>query len=126
MQCQFIKDDQKQCGAQAIKETMYCFSHNPDTQEEKHIAVVRGGTNSRTPRLGLPTIELNNPQQVVHLLADTINQVRSGEIPPNIANTVGYLASHLLKAIEVSNLDQRVEMIESALGERKLATRSRR
>ncbi len=52
-------------------------------------------------------------------MEDTINEVRSGNIPPNIANTVGYLAGHLLKAIEVSSIDKRLEIVESVLIQRK-------
>jgi len=126
MQCQFIKDDGSQFGARAIKETMYCFSHNPDTQHEKHLAVVRGGQARKDIEMNLPAMELKNPHQVVDLLAETINGVRAGEIPPNIANTVGYLAGHMLKAIETANLDLRLEMVESVLIERKMAVRRSR
>lgn len=126
MQCQFIKEDGSQCGAKAIKETMYCFSHNPDTQHQKHLAVVRGGQARKDIEVHLSPIELKTPQQVVVLLADTINQVRAGEVPPNIANTIGYLAGHMLKAIEVANLDQRLELVESVMIERKMAVRRSR
>lgn len=125
MQCTYIKENKTQCGAQAMKKTLFCFSHNPDTQEEKYIATVKGGENSRTVELNLPPVELQTPDHVVALLGETINGVRSGEIPPNIANTVGYLAGHIIKAMEVANLANRLEMVESVLIERKLSTSTR-
>ena len=123
MRCQFIKDDSNQCEAMAIKGATFCFSHNPDTQEAKHIAVVKGGENSKKSVLGLEPVAVQTPKQVVTLLESTINGVRSGEVPPNIANTIGYLAGHMLKAIEVSNLSQRLEVVESVMFERKIAIR---
>jgi len=108
-----------------MKGSDYCFTHNPDTQIEKHLAVVKGGLASKKVKLDLEPLSIKSPQEVGRLLEDTINGVRSGEIPPNIANTIGYLAGHALKALEASNLDQRVEMVESILLERKKAIRRR-
>lgn len=125
MQCQFIKEDGSQCGAMAMKDSTFCFSHNPDTQEEKQLAVQKGGFASKKADLNLIPVDVKTPQQVATLLEDTINRVRSGEVPPNIANTIGYLAGHMLKALEVSNMDERVEMIESILLERKTSIKGR-
>ena len=123
--CKFIKPDGEQCRARAMKGSEYCFTHNPDTQIEKHLAVVKGGLASKRVKLDLKPLSIKSPQEVGKLLEDTINGVRSGEIPPNIANTIGYLAGHALKALEASNLDQRVEIVESILLERKKAIRRR-
>ncbi|MBI2085957.1 hypothetical protein HYT74_01300 [Candidatus Daviesbacteria bacterium] len=126
MQCQYIKEDGEQCGAMSIKEATFCFSHNPETQQDKQLAVTKGGYASKKTVLALVPLEIKTPQQVVDLLESTINSVRSGEIPPNIANTIGYLAGHMLKALEVSDMDQRVEMIESVLFQRKIASKGRK
>jgi hypothetical protein len=123
MQCTYLKSDGSACNANAMKDSQFCFSHNPDTQTEKHIATVKGGENSRSIELNLSPVTLQKPEHVVALLGDTINGVRSGEIPPNVANTVGYLAGHLLKAMEISNLAGRLELVESVLIERKLTAR---
>ena len=123
--CIFIKPDGERCQAKAMKESDYCFTHNPDTQIEKHLAVVKGGLASKKVKLDLEPLSIKTPQEVGKLLEDTINGVRSGEIPPNIANTIGYLAGHALKALEASNLDQRVEMVESILLQRKKSVRRR-
>jgi len=123
--CKHIKPDGAQCQAKAMKGSDYCFTHNPDTQIEKHLAVVKGGLASKKVKLDLEPLSIKTPQEVGKLLEDTINGVRSGEIPPNIANTIGYLAGHALKALEASNLDQRVEMVESILLQRKKSVRRR-
>ncbi|OGM56873.1 hypothetical protein A3A50_03945 [Candidatus Woesebacteria bacterium RIFCSPLOWO2_01_FULL_38_20] len=103
-----------------MKDADYCFSHNPDTQVEKHLAVVKGGLNSKKVNLDLGPLSIKDPQEVATLLEDTINGVRSGEIPPNIANTIGYLAGHALKAIELAKYAGKIESVERVLMERKI------
>jgi len=118
--CKYIKDNGEQCNATPMKDADYCFSHNPDTQLEKKLAVVKGGLNSRKVNLDLKPLSIKNPQEVASLLEDTINGVRSGEIPPNIANTIGYLAGHALKAIELAKYADKIESVERILMERKI------
>lgn len=98
----------------------FCFSHNPDTKIEKHLAVVKGGLNSRKVNLSLDPLSIKDPKEVATLLESTINGVRSGEIPPNIANTIGYLAGHALKAIELARYGDKIESVERILMERKI------
>jgi len=119
MQCTYIKENGIRCDAQAMKEAPFCFSHNPDTKEEKHLAVVRGGENSRRIDIRLPPMELRSPKDVILLVSDTINGVRSGELPPNVANTIGFLSGHLLKAMEISDIEVRLSALEVAIGGKK-------
>ncbi|MGO9604170.1 MAG: hypothetical protein ACLQAT_12355 [Candidatus Binataceae bacterium] len=62
-----------------------------------------------------PYAKLESPQDAVKLLADTINQVRRGEVDPKIANTVGYLAGLLLKGLRDSETERRLAALESAV-----------
>jgi hypothetical protein len=119
-QCNYIKSSGEQCNAIPIKGSKYCFSHNPDTKIEKHLAVVKGGLNSKKVNMSLAPLSIKEAKEVAHLLEDTINGVRSGEIPPNIANTIGYLAGHALKAIELAKYADKVESVERVLMERKI------
>jgi hypothetical protein len=117
--CKYIKQDGEQCQAKAMRESDYCFNHNPDTQIEKHLAVVKGGLASKRVKLGLEPLSIKTPKDIGILLEDTINGVRSGEIPPNIANTIGYLAGHILKALETSDIDEKVAELEAVITGRK-------
>ena len=119
-QCSYIKNDGEQCKAKPVRGTRYCFSHNPDKKIEKHLAVVKGGLNSRKVNLDLAPLSIKDPKEVATLLEQTINGVRSGEIPTNIANTIGYLAGHTLKAIELAKYADKVESVERVLLERKI------
>jgi hypothetical protein len=56
------------------------------------------------------------PKDVSDLLAQSINQLRRGELDPKIANTVGYLSTVLLRALEQGPLQQRMAKVEVLLG----------
>ena len=119
-QCSYIKNKGEQCRAKPVKGTSYCFSHNPDMTIEKHLAVIKGGLNSRKVNINLAPLIITDPKEVTTLLEQTINGVRSGEIPTNIANTIGYLAGHVLKSMELSKYADKIESVERVLMERKI------
>ncbi|MFA6427226.1 MAG: hypothetical protein WCW16_02140 [Candidatus Magasanikbacteria bacterium] len=115
MRCNYIKFNNKQCLASAMKNSRFCFIHNPETKKERREAILRGGRMSKKNRSRLPPVIINKPKDVVVLLATTINEVRSGLIELKIANCLGYLSGHLIKAMEVSDLGERVSKIEETL-----------
>lgn len=119
--CNYIKKNGEQCNARPMKGSNYCFSHNPNMQVEKHLAVVKGGLASKRVELGLEPFSIKNPQEISQLLEDTINGVRDGRMPPNIANTIGFLSGHALKAMELSKYADKVESVERILMERKIS-----
>jgi hypothetical protein len=57
---------------------------------------------------------------VMKLIEDTINSVRSGSMSVQAAANVGRLASLALKAIEVSDLDKKMDLVNSVINERKI------
>src|SRR3989344_2939145 len=115
MQCKFIKLNKKQCNANALRDTDFCFSHNPATKEEKKEAVIKGGKSPKKNYNPLPKIKIDNTSDVTKLLTVTINEVRAGEINLRVANCIGYLSGHLIRAFEVSDLEKRVEEIEKQI-----------
>ena len=60
-----------------------------------------------------PDRPLRNPAEVQALLAESINQVRRGQLDPHVANAVGYLAQVMLKAGDQHALEQRLARLES-------------
>lgn len=121
MRCSYIKPDKKQCAAYAMTGSKFCFTHNPDMKEKKIAAVIKGGKMSNKNRTLLPPVALSQPKDVVVLLGSTINDVRGGLIELRIANCIGYLSGHLIKAIEIADLEERVSKIEEALIKNKVA-----
>ncbi len=120
MQCKFIKQDNDQCQANAMQDNELCFTHNPEVSEAKHQAVIKGGSSPKKNYNPLLPVEIKDAKSVVNLLAITVNEVRQGEIDLRVANCIGYLAGHLIKALEVSEIESRMETIERVILERKI------
>jgi hypothetical protein len=96
----------------------YCYLHNPDVdQETKREAQARGGRGNAHRNVlaeAPPQINLSSVADVVTFLSRTINELRAGLIDTRVANGIGYLSGHLVKAMEVSELEKRVEALEQA------------
>jgi len=123
MQCNFFKEDGLRCSAAALKEgDGFCFTHEPEAKQAHREASIKGGSASKCNDLNLPPLSLKSTQDVIILLEDTINALRSGDIKEKTATTVGYLANILLGAFEKSNLENRLEAVENLIGEHKLKT----
>lgn len=120
-QCKYLKKNGELCNAMPVKKSDYCFSHNPDTKKEKHLAVTKGGLAPKRVKLDLPTVQIKNADDVIDVLEETINAVRGGSMPcSNPANTIGFLCSHILKAIELAKYADKIETVERILFERKI------
>jgi hypothetical protein len=117
MKCEFIKPDGQKCEAHAIKDSEFCYLHNPDiSDEEKREAQTRGGANrALTIKEPLPELVLTTPDHAVLLIADTISRVRAGTLDIRTANCLGFLSDKLLKAFEVSQLNSRVDIIQQVI-----------
>jgi hypothetical protein len=114
MQCKFIKSGGKQCQGYALQGDQHCFWHSENVaEEEKRMARALGGKTHKikvdTP---LDPLKIKDKKDVVVMLEDTINRVRSGEMELKIANCLGYLSGHILKALEQSDLEKRLEELE--------------
>jgi hypothetical protein len=58
---------------------------------------------------------LNNSCDVRRYLANLINRVEGGKAEVSKAKTLGYLCSLLLRALETSDLEKRIEELEKKL-----------
>ena len=119
MQCKFIKQNNEQCEANSMKDSEFCFTHNPKTKEAKRQATIKGGSSPKKNYNPLAPMVISDSNSVVKLLTTTINEVRQGEIDLRVANCIGYLAGHLIKALEASEIVSRIETIERVILERK-------
>ncbi len=109
----------KPCTAHVREGSSFCFFHDPDvSQEEKRLAQSKGGQgNKRASALGdaLPPVALREVEDVLTLLEMTANELRSGRIDTKLSNGLGYLAGHAMKAMELSQLEKRIEALEIVL-----------
>lgn len=124
-QCEFIKQNNKHCGAYAVQNSQYCINHEESMKETKHNAVAKGGSSDSYQKLNLnlPPLTIDNPSDVTSAVVQTINELRSGTVPPKIANTIGYLLGIALKAFEVAEIDRKIEAIDRIILERKVRER---
>ena len=104
------------CGAWAEACGNLCYPHaHPD---EWAAANQKGGQANKRSRVPLPPLRLRQPTDIVNLLEETINGARAGTVDLRLANAIGFLAGHLIRAIEVAQLVGRVVAIENALKDR--------
>ncbi len=117
MKCTFKKENNESCNANAMRTSKYCYLHNPEISEEEKFSTQSNGGKGNVIKVFEPleSIKLQEPSDVVNLLADTINKVRAGEMDLRVANCIGYLSGHLIKACEVSTLSQKLDSIERAV-----------
>jgi len=114
MICKFIKQDGSQCKAKALSNSKYCFFHSQESERARKKAQSKGGKNNKIRvRKPLKAIQIKETEDVVRLLASTIKDVRAGDLEVKIANCIGYLSGHLIKAFEASDLERRMEAIEN-------------
>jgi hypothetical protein len=94
-----------------------CYFHaNPDKASELG---QRGGkarsSDGASDATGYVDRPLKTVEDVTNLLAETINDLRSGSIDSRIANTVGYLATGMLKALQQGDIEGRLRAMEVVL-----------
>ncbi|HEY5589045.1 MAG TPA: hypothetical protein VIK86_08825 [Candidatus Paceibacterota bacterium] len=120
MKCSFIKPDGSQCNANPISDSRFCFFHDPNSDEKKKEAQISGGkANKVILKEALPILIINESKDIISLLIDTINRVRSGEIDIRLANCLGVLSGQLIKAFEMCQISDRVEIVEQKILEKK-------
>lgn len=111
----------------------FCSFHDPD-KAELMAAARRAGNDANAQRIErdrpvtptptaaakpwrglakeIETLQTAEPVEVAVLIGDTIDQVRTGEITPQIANSIGYLAQILIKVFETVELEERLRTVE--------------
>jgi hypothetical protein len=117
--CKSRKKDGNRCGAEAQSGKTMCIFHDPTRAADGRRARRMGGINrSRTAAVlpaDMPDNPLRNTKDISTLLAESINQVRRGQLDPRVANSIGHLASILLGALQQGPLEERLARLEAAL-----------
>lgn len=115
--CSASKPDQSKCQAPARPGSEFCFFHDPSQAEKRREAQAQGGRQNRmkTLELSAPDVKVEDCGDAIILISETINQVRKGQIDPRIANSVGFLANILIRALERDRLETRIQQLEGLL-----------
>lgn len=129
-QCKATRKDGQPCTAQAAPGRDYCFFHDPAKTDAAREAQAKGGSKKLVlkpeavkPWRGLPgdvvALRSPSPADLINLLADTIDEVKTGQIDPKVANATGYLVGVMVKILEYDALEERLASLEEALAQRK-------
>jgi len=114
--CSFIKPDKKPCNAFSIKNSKYCFNHNPATKEAKMLAVIKGGLNRRHYEAYGKQIKLETIKDARILISEIIKGIWRGKIPASEpANSMGFLIRCFIDACEKEVLENKITKLENRL-----------
>lgn len=113
--CKATTNAGKPCPAPAV-ENCLCFFH-ADPARAAELGRKGGRRNRRTYESDMKEVAApQNAADVTAILADAMAEIRAGKMDPKLGTTLGYLGTSLLKAIEMSDLEQRLTALESANG----------
>ena len=97
------------CGAYSLKDKKFCFWHDPEIPDHTKLEARRKG-GARKP--SLPERSLKTPGEVAAHLEEKTNSVRSEKIDKTKAALLNNLSGNLLKALELADLDSRLQAME--------------
>ena len=113
--CAHIKANKESCGGFAVAGSKYCFAHDPAQASKRRAAQRKGGEAGRVATLPESSLSVRNMSDVLELMETTINDVRSGRLDVRVANAIGYLANVSVKVIQQTDIEARLEALESVL-----------
>lgn len=105
MRCIHKTKENRQCKAYALQGREFCFTHDPSTAEARIVAVRKGGHSPKIRRPGKPLkrLSVRRPSEMIVLLEDTINRVRTDPMTPQQATCIGSLVSLAIRASEMED-----------------------
>ncbi len=135
MKCTFKKPDGTKCTANAMHNSKYCCFHNPEIPDnEKKLIRSKGGSNSHPSLSGVypagsgreggwegevPPMKMENMRDIVSVLADTINNVRTGKISQKSGSTIAYLSYIIHMAMDKAKAEEKQEKMDKLKSEGK-------
>jgi hypothetical protein len=115
--CTAKKDNGERCGAWAVNGKTKCALHS-DPELASKMGAKHGRMAALPADFNAPTT-LEDPKtadQVRNVLAETITQVRRRRMDTRTANALAYVATSLLRAIEVGDIESRLKELEERRG----------
>ena len=110
MKCRAKNKAGKPCGAPAVGDTNRCVMHSGRAAELGSKGGRRRAAHSPD---GLKEFSApKSASDLRDLLAQSIVEIRTGKLDPKLANSISYLGSGFLRAIEVSDLESRLAALE--------------
>ena len=118
--CKGVTRSGEACTAWPMEGGLCYFHANPNKASELGKRGGRAKGPTSTPGVSEYVARpLKSVDDVTKLLGDTINDLRSGMIDSRLANTVGFLATGMLKALQQGDLEGRLRAMEAVLSSNK-------
>lgn len=117
--CKATTKSGRACLCFALTGSDYCFSHDPALAEKRKEARSRGGHARHGRKLGSDLqapVKINDLADVVRVVTEEINAVRSLEKSISRARAVGYLCGVLVGVYTQSEIESRIVALEQATG----------
>lgn len=110
MKCHGMNGAGKPCGAPAVGGTNRCVMHSGRAAELGS----RGGRRRAvySPESLKDFAAPKSAADLRDLLAQSIIEIRTGKLDPKLANSISYLGTGFLRALEVSDLEGRLAVLE--------------
>jgi hypothetical protein len=122
VQCGAPKVDGTSCTLRPVLGLANCYAHAPELEEERRLARRKGGlvaTHQRSlASADAPAVSLATAEDARHLVEETIQHVRTGQLAPNAASSVFYGVSVALRLAELE-LSAQVASLEQELAARR-------
>lgn len=116
--CLFVKESGDQCGAAAMRNSVFCYFHAPEATERRKESRRNGGKKKvLVTSVIQDPIVLNTPRQVTKFYSQLIIDVMNQKTDLRFATGIGYLLNGLLKAMELSEFERRIEKIETKISQ---------
>ena len=120
--CEAITKLGQPCGAYAGDGSTFCFWHDPARVEERRQARAKGGRARHGRAIGpvdhVAPVVIEIPGDTLRILTEAINDVRALENSVARSRALGYLCGVVIKAFEVTELEGRMQALETILKER--------
>ena len=114
MRCQAKNKSGQPCSAAVVRGTKQCVMHSGRATELGS----KGG--HRRTIYNPDNLKVFLPPQTAadlrDLLAQSIIEIRSGNLDPKLANSISYLGTGFMKALEVSDTERRLAVLEEKAG----------
>ena len=113
--CKAITKSGKSCRMLPLKDDNYCYIHSNKTVEEKKISLRNGGKRKVYIFTDFPEVKLKSISDINRFIALMINKILKNEMDLRIGTGINYLLMTLIKSLELSEIEQRLNKIEKKL-----------
>jgi hypothetical protein len=120
--CQATCKDGSPCGGPA-RASGYCWNHDPELEERRRSGNAKGGRNrSNAARAWREFEKVDRDASIKDLtpiLFRALRLVATGELPPNVTNSMATLGRAIVDVAGAAEFDERLRDLEQTIAESK-------